>query len=104
MCGRRIERPLKPDSPVGMGDQTLPDQQHVSPRAALSTQPCAAARLAWLLVILFPPHLLLDTTAFYKLPETTNGLLDRLAFPNVQLDHNSSFAKSRNKKMPQGKR
>jgi len=65
--------------------------EQIAAGAALGAQPGAAASLAGLFVVFFASHLLLDSTAFDQFSETTNGLLNRFAVPNVQLNHNSSF-------------
>jgi hypothetical protein len=73
-------------------------QQPGAAGAALGTQAGAASGFAWLFVILAPSHLFLDAASLDQFSEAADCLLDRLAIPNVQLDHGPSF--SRKMKLP----
>jgi hypothetical protein len=65
--------------------------QYAAAGATFGAKAGATAGLARLLVILFATHFLLDTAALNQLTEPTDGLLNRLTVPNVQLNHKSSF-------------
>ena len=55
----------------------------------LSTQAGAATGVARLFVIFFAAHFLLDAAAFDELAKAANGFVNRFAFADLQLNHES---------------
>ena len=69
----------------------------------LSTQAGTATRVARLFVIFFAAHFLLDAAAFDELAKAANGFVNRFAFADLQLNHESllvSFALEKVKPKP----
>jgi hypothetical protein len=55
--------------------------------ATFRTQASATLDLAWLFVVLPPPHFSLQATSFNKLSEPANRLLNRFAVANSHANH-----------------
>ena len=98
--GNRLALTPLPESKLADGQRTSSSFAHKSrcgrsghpgqtgkAGAPFSPAPGTTPLVAWLLIVLAPPHFFLDPRVFHDFAEPLDRIVDRLVIPQTQLDH-----------------